>query len=202
MSGQANEVKLPEFKPNELKAKEIEKEVEKEQNKKVEEDKKEIIEDEESNKPILDIETVIKDYKVVTESLGFMYFNKLPEIEKKAKELITEEFEKDNDANFHIDLIYAFTNLRCRNYKLEELDWIQVKLKAGRIIPALATTTACIAGLQALELVKIAKNMDIEKIRNSFLNLAIPYFQSSEPGSVLNITLKNDILLSSSVLVV
>ncbi len=82
------------------------------------------------------------------------------------------------------------TNLRCRNYKLEELDWIKVKLKAGRIIPALATTTASIAGLQALELVKIAKQSEIEKIRNSFVNLAIPYFQSSEPGAVSTVSLK------------
>jgi len=38
-------------------------------------------------------------------------------------------------------------NCRSLNYKLEAMDWITVKLKAGRIIPALATTTACIAGL-------------------------------------------------------
>ena len=38
-------------------------------------------------------------------------------------------------------------NLRVRNYKLEEMEWIQVKLKAGRIVPALATTTAAVSGL-------------------------------------------------------
>jgi hypothetical protein len=38
------------------------------------------------------------------------------------------------------------------------MDWITVKLKAGRIVPALATTTAAIAGLQTIELIKILKN--------------------------------------------
>jgi len=37
------------------------------------------------------------------------------------------------------------------------MDWMTVKIKAGRIIPALATTTAAIAGLQTLELVKVLK---------------------------------------------
>jgi hypothetical protein len=37
------------------------------------------------------------------------------------------------------------------------MDWIGVKIKAGRIIPALATTTAVVAGLQTIELVKILK---------------------------------------------
>ena len=206
LSAKSNEFEVAEFKPNELKAKEIEKEVEKEKNKKVEEekkdkiedddnkkmeeDKKQMIEEEENIKPAIDMETILKEYGTVSESLGLIDYKNLPQKEKKAKELISEEFEKDNDANFHIDLIYAMTNLRCRNYKLEELDWIKVKLKAGRIIPALATTTACIAGLQALELVKIAKEIEFDKTRNSFVNLAIPYFKSSEPGVVTKITLK------------
>lgn len=33
------------------------------------------------------------------------------------------------------------------NYGLDEMDWITVKLKAGRIVPALATTTAVVSGL-------------------------------------------------------
>lgn len=37
------------------------------------------------------------------------------------------------------------------------MDWLQVKIKAGRIVPALATTTASISGLQTIELVKILK---------------------------------------------
>jgi hypothetical protein len=30
--------------------------------------------------------------------------------------LVAEEFEKDNDANGHIDFIYAAANLRASNY--------------------------------------------------------------------------------------
>jgi hypothetical protein len=61
--------------------------------------------------------------------------------------LEVEEFEKDNDENFHIDFIHAVANVRATNYKLEEMKWITVKIKAGKIVPALATTTAAIAGL-------------------------------------------------------
>ena len=70
--------------------------------------------------------------------------------------LTVEEFEKDNDQNFHIDFIASAANCRALNYKLKPMDWMDVKLKAGRIIPALATTTASIAGLQALELMKVS----------------------------------------------
>jgi hypothetical protein len=37
------------------------------------------------------------------------------------------------------------TNGRCLNYSLDVMSWLDVKLKAGRIVPALATTTACVA---------------------------------------------------------
>jgi len=72
-------------------------------------------------------------------------------IQKKTKidETIikAEVFEKDLDSNHHIDFMYSMANCRSQNYKLDEMDWLTVKLKAGRIVPALATTTAAIAGL-------------------------------------------------------
>ncbi len=61
-----------------------------------------------------------------------------------------EEFVKDTDQNGHIDFIYSMANRRASNYKLDGMDWTTTKLKAGRIVPALATTTTCVAGLQTL----------------------------------------------------
>lgn len=70
-----------------------------------------------------------------------------PEDIKALKVIKPEEFEKDEDTNGHIDLIYALSNCRALNYNLEYMDWLTVKLKAGRIVPALATTTACVSAL-------------------------------------------------------
>ena len=61
--------------------------------------------------------------------------------------LSSTEFEKDIDSNFHVDFIYASANARAQNYELTAMDWITVKIKAGKIVPALATTTAAIAAL-------------------------------------------------------
>jgi hypothetical protein len=76
-------------------------------------------------------------------------------------------------------------NCRAVNYKLDAMDWITVKIKAGRIVPALATTTAAIAGLQTIELIKYLKDCKFDQYRNSFLNLAVPSLMQSEPGPAL-----------------
>jgi ubiquitin-activating enzyme E1 len=66
------------------------------------------------------------------------------------------EFEKDDDSNGHIDFITAVANLRARNYKIEEAPRHKIKLIAGKIIPAIATTTAMVVGACGLELYKWA----------------------------------------------
>mmetsp|Transcript_13543 Transcript_13543/g.21104 ORF Transcript_13543/g.21104 Transcript_13543/m.21104 type:complete len:237 (-) Transcript_13543:83-793(-) len=73
-------------------------------------------------------------------------------------------------------------NVRAANYGLVPMDWITVKIKAGRIVPALATTTAAIAGLQTIEVLKILKHLPLEATRNAFLNLAVPSLMLGEPG--------------------
>jgi ubiquitin-activating enzyme E1 len=64
------------------------------------------------------------------------------------------DFEKDDDSNYHIDFIHACSNLRARNYKIEECTHHNTKMIAGKIIPAVATATAMITGCVTAEILK------------------------------------------------
>ncbi|CAA9991047.1 ubiquitin-activating enzyme E1, putative [Plasmodium knowlesi strain H] len=110
------------------------------------------------------------------------------------------EFDKDEETNMHVNFIYSFANLRAINYKIETCDKLKAKLVAGKIIPALATTTSIITGLVGIELLKyvnyygyvqmyVKSTEDKRKqmkdllsyFKNAFINTALPLILFSEP---------------------
>jgi len=88
-------------------------------------------------------------------------------------------FDKDVDA--HMRVVAAVSNLRARNYAIPEADLHTSRGIAGRITPAIATTTAMVTAAICVELYKVVLNKPIEQLKNTFSNLALPLFTSAEP---------------------
>ena len=103
-----------------------------------------------------------------------------------------EDFEKDDDSNGHIDFIHACSNLRAKNYKIQECDRQKTKMIAGKIIPAIATTTAAITGIVSLQLYTLYQTNKIDYLRDCYLNLAINSIFLSEPKPAIQMKDKDN----------
>ena len=99
--------------------------------------------------------------------------------------LISQEFEKDD--LIIMDWVTATSNLRAINYSIPISNKQETKGIAGRIIPAIATTTSVVAGLIILEMIKymlVKKNLlenKVETYRSTFVNLADTTLVYSDP---------------------
>lgn len=96
-----------------------------------------------------------------------------------------QSIEFDKDIDDHMLFVTACSNLRALNYSIPCEDTHRSRAIAGRIIPAIATTTAMVTGLICLELYKIVgtarKVLALDAYKNAFVNLAIPFMTLSEP---------------------
>ncbi len=93
------------------------------------------------------------------------------------------EFEKDDDTNYHIMYVQSASNSRALNYQIEPKSFYETKGIAGRIIPAMATTTAIVANLICIEMLKYVANPSrpITDYASTFINLADNMIIQSEP---------------------
>uniref|UniRef100_A0A5F8GFH7 Ubiquitin like modifier activating enzyme 7 n=1 Tax=Monodelphis domestica TaxID=13616 RepID=A0A5F8GFH7_MONDO len=93
-------------------------------------------------------------------------------------------FEKDEDGHFHMDFVVAASNLRAKNYGIPLADRRKSKKIAGRIIPAIASTTAVVAGLMGLELYKaVMGHRRLSSYRHSSLHLDGPHLARWAPSA-------------------
>lgn len=84
-----------------------------------------------------------------------------------------QEFEKDDPSNYHIDIIRVMSNCRNYNYGIPMVDNYTARGIAGKIIPAVATTTATAVGLIAVEMLKYIYGVDkLDMYKSWFMNLA------------------------------
>mmetsp|Transcript_367 Transcript_367/g.668 ORF Transcript_367/g.668 Transcript_367/m.668 type:complete len:1049 (+) Transcript_367:70-3216(+) len=104
--------------------------------------------------------------------------SKLPPTDRGVQ-LKAIDFDKDVDA--HMLVVAAMGNLRARNYCIPEADLHAARGIAGKIIPAIATTTALVTGIICMEIFKILQKKPIEALLNTSSNLAIPCFYCNEP---------------------
>merc|ERR1711871_847 len=95
----------------------------------------------------------------------------LPQIE-------TLEFEKDDDLNFHVSFVTAAANVRCDNYSIKRTDFQSCKVVAGKIIAAIATTTAAVCGLVILELFKVLQGKGADDLMLRQIGLAVNTYTS------------------------
>ncbi|MBN3310244.1 ubiquitin-like modifier-activating enzyme 6 [Amia ocellicauda] len=167
------DVKIPEYKP-------AEKKIEIDENAKKPEQTKLVVSSEEEREAIAQLEEAISANAVTKAHL----------------QMKLVMFEKDNDSNGHIDFITAASNLRARMYNIEAANRLKTKRIAGKIIPAIATATAAVSGLVALELVKIAAGSSFDSYRNCFFNLAIPIIVFTEPAEVKRTQIREHISFS------
>eukprot|EP00521_Asterionellopsis_glacialis_P013787 CAMPEP_0195302948 /NCGR_PEP_ID=MMETSP0707-20130614/31965_1 /TAXON_ID=33640 /ORGANISM="Asterionellopsis glacialis, Strain CCMP134" /LENGTH=1157 /DNA_ID=CAMNT_0040366337 /DNA_START=74 /DNA_END=3547 /DNA_ORIENTATION=- len=91
------------------------------------------------------------------------------------------EFEKDDETNGHVAFVTAASNLRALCYGIAPVDAMETRRVAGKIVPAMITTTAFVSALSCIELLKVIQKAPLQHHRNAFINLALPFFAFTAP---------------------
>ena len=108
----------------------------------------------------------------------------IQKIEKN--KIIPEKFEKDNDSNKHVFFVNLCTNLRAENYRIPKSDEQKTKMIAGKIVPAIASTTATVTGFACMQLYSLLSTKNISLIKNFYFNTSDNFYQINNPSDVIH----------------
>lgn len=104
----------------------------------------------------------------------------LPPPEAVQANLHPLHFDKDDDDM--MAAVASAANLRAANYSIPAVDLPTSRRIAGNIVPAVATTTAVVAGMAAVEALKWTRGIrDVAAFRSLFMNMALPVSMLAEP---------------------
>ena len=158
------------------------------------------------NVKINDAESYIKEFVEKYEKPKYdEYYNKMPTGEEELNEISTlknylidydikkidinkikaEKFEKDDDTNKHIFFINLCSNLRAKNYRIPISDEQQTKMIAGKIVPAIASTTAIITGFACMQLLTLLNSDDLSLVKNCYVNPSLNIYVINNPAEVI-----------------
>ena len=107
--------------------------------------------------------------------------NKNELLKVKCERLNVIEFDKDVES--HYEWLHLGCLVRANSYDIDFPDVLEMRKIAGKIIPAMATTTSIVAGLISLEMIKYFAEVKLDDYRSYFVNLALSQYLYSEPES-------------------
>ena len=129
------------------------------------------------------------------------YEIKINELKKEIKKYLSDKKEKiefkpinyDKDSTYkpQIDFLSNFSNLRAKNYNIEQEDKFKINIIAGKMIPGIITSTAAIAGLLALQLYVICQNKNYKTFMVGNMNLADNTLALAIPLKKMNLNMGN-----------
>ena len=99
-----------------------------------------------------------------------------------------EKFDKDDDTNYHVYFVNLCSNLRAENYRIVKSDFQRTKIIAGKIIPAIPSTTSAITGFSCMQLFTLVNSDNINLVKNCNLNTAFNLYVIFNPPDEKHMT--------------
>lgn len=95
---------------------------------------------------------------------------------------VPQEFNHEDDTNWHVKWIMAASNMRATNYSITKINYTDTKYLVGKINPTIITTSTNVSGLCLLEMLKYLLGYDqIDQYKLTSLKLTEPSFLHSVP---------------------